>query len=354
MHTAYGTTLLRTWVQVSAWQIFLNDLAAQSSFNTVSALTVYILNKSFWEWGSNQLVCMGGFSGGFVSWAKTFLRVAEETVYLGQGWSRDGREIQKRRWNGAQRSIFYIFCSFAQDPHQSRPWYCSLGPERKLRNRNSLKGCRLHIFLSSRHMDGACSYINIVATYNRREFPPSRPKASMSPLNSIPWLVKNKKKRESQPISSVSPNYKVMATGLPVQKNIWTEGKQRWHHVLRSFPLVSQVIIWGKLNLDNSFYYALSLSLWVSVLILPFLSRCILVTVHPYQDISFPSRPQKFDIFLSSPPQNGFAKHPFWFPLDTHFLPVVFSWSKWSRGSLLWFMTLQSSFCISGNYLISD
>ena len=155
---------------------------------------------------------------------------------------------------------------------------------------------------------GACDHIILVAAHNRREFSLSAP--PISPLNSIPSLVKIKGKGGSQvPISSVSPNYEVIHGESLLRRNGGTT-------FLCVFP--SGIYKWscgGNLNVvvllcASSVSGSLSWFCPSSPDVV-----CSLVTVHLTPRYSFPSCPQEFDTFILSTPKKALAKQLFWFPL---------------------------------------
>lgn len=193
---------------------------------------------------------------------------------------------------------------------------------------------------------GACSHIIIVAAHNRREFPPSA--LPMSPLNSIPSLVKIKEKEKGgvkYPWVQ-SPQITRLYTGTPCSEET-SDGKAAVApRFLASFPLVSTSDHLGGTWTWSSFYALLQpLGLCPdSALPLP-MGRVLWWLFTSYQDIRFLHVLRNL-IYSFSPPQKWLWQSILSGFLWYTFPSVVFSWSKWSRGSLLWFMTSQSSFCI--------
>ena len=162
----------------------------------------------------------------------------------------------------------------------------------------------------------ACSHIILVAAHNRREFPPST--LPISPLNSIPSLVKRKRKRKggSQvPINSVSPNYEVIHGESLFRRNIWWEGSGGTTFLCVFPPGIYKWSFGGNLNVvavlcASSVPGSLSWFCPSSPDVV-----CSLVAVHLTPRYSFPSCPQKFDTFILSTPKMALAKQLFWFPL---------------------------------------
>ena len=132
-----------------------------------------------------------------VSQIHQFLRAARAAEYLGdKGRSKRWERHSDTEMKGAQNPILHILW-FCTGPLSSpRPLILLPQPRLlKLRNPDSLKGCRLHICPGrAGTWMGACSNIILIHAHNRREFPPSAPPGI--PTQFHLFSSENKRKRK--------------------------------------------------------------------------------------------------------------------------------------------------------------
>ena len=145
----------------------------------------------------------------------------------------------------------------------------------------------------------------------------------------------------------MSPNCEVTHGESLFRRNVWCEGSAG-----SIFPCVFPPGIY-KWSCGGpwtwSFFYELLQPLVLhSDFALPLQMGCVLWWLFTsYQDICFLHVHRN----SLSPPKKWLWQSIFSDFLWYTFPSVAFSWLKWSKGSLIWFMT---SFVSSGNYLISD